>query len=181
MVGSAEAVSLRACHRATGDERYRCNSKLGTDHGILSCHRVRQRRTEAGPRLFRGNWDGHARHSGLSSSPLRNSGYNNDQPTVATSSRRRRKLGYGFPNVLDFWKCVAPDRSLAPLFTLLFALLGGAHRFPSDTVGVVDVFLRALSTLLMDQVEVTDSRLFMGIQFEQCSRCLLYTSDAADE
>ena len=45
MVGSAEAVSLRACHRATGDERYRCNSKLGTDHGLLSCHRVRQRRT----------------------------------------------------------------------------------------------------------------------------------------
>src|SRR5262249_51130530 len=40
------------------------------------------------------NWNGHARHSGLSSSPFRNSGYNNDQPAVATSSQRRRKLGY---------------------------------------------------------------------------------------
>jgi len=44
--------------------------------------------------ISRRNWDGHARHSGLSSSPFRNSGYNNDQPAVATSSRRRGKLGY---------------------------------------------------------------------------------------
>ena len=35
---------------------------------------------------------------------------------------------------------------------------------------MIDVLLRALRTLLMDQIEVTDSRLFMGIQFEQCSR-----------
>src|SRR5215469_9052134 len=33
----------------------------------------------------------------------------------------------GFPNVLDSGKCVAPDRSLAPLFALLFALIGGTH------------------------------------------------------
>ena len=33
----------------------------------------------------------------------------------------------GFQNVLDFGKCVAPDRSLAPLFTLLFALIRGTH------------------------------------------------------
>jgi hypothetical protein len=32
--------------------------------------------------------------SGLSPSPFRNSGYNNDQSVVATSSQRRRKLGY---------------------------------------------------------------------------------------
>ena len=32
------------------------------------------------------------------------------------------------------------------------------------------MLLRALRTLLMDQIEVADSRLFMGIQFEQCSR-----------
>src|SRR5580693_8252600 len=33
----------------------------------------------------------------------------------------------GFPNALDFRKCIFPDRSLAPLLTLLFALVGGAH------------------------------------------------------
>ena len=32
----------------------------------------------------------------------------------------------GFPNALDFRKCIFPDRSLTPLITLLFALLG-AH------------------------------------------------------
>jgi hypothetical protein len=32
------------------------------------------------------------------------------------------------------------------------------------------VLLRALRTLLIDQVEVTDSRSFLGIQFEQYSR-----------
>ena len=31
----------------------------------------------------------------------------------------RSQVINGFPNVLDFGKCVAPDRSLAPLFTLL--------------------------------------------------------------
>src|SRR5262249_9852858 len=88
---SGLGLSLRACHRATGDERYRCNSKLGTDHGILSCHRVRQRRTEAHQAYFEEKLE--QTRSGLSSSPFRNSGYNNDQPAVATSSRRRRKLG----------------------------------------------------------------------------------------
>jgi hypothetical protein len=39
-------VSLKRCHRATGDERNRCNSKLGADHGRLSFHRVQQRRTD---------------------------------------------------------------------------------------------------------------------------------------
>ena len=34
------------------------------------------------------------RHSGLSWPPFRSSGHSNDQPAVATSSRRRRKLGY---------------------------------------------------------------------------------------
>ena len=33
----------------------------------------------------------------------------------------------GLPNALDFRKCIFPDRSLAPLLTLLFALVGGAH------------------------------------------------------
>jgi len=31
------------------------------------------------------------------------------------------------PNALDFRKCIFPDRSLAPLLALLFALVGGAH------------------------------------------------------
>ena len=33
----------------------------------------------------------------------------------------------GLPNALDFRKCIFPDRSLAPLFALLFALVGSAH------------------------------------------------------
>ncbi len=31
------------------------------------------------------------------------------------------------PNVFDFRKCIFPDRSLAPLFTLLFTLVCSAH------------------------------------------------------
>ena len=38
-----------------------------------------------------------------------------------------RQIIDGFPNTLDFRKCIFPDRSLTPLITLLFALLGGAH------------------------------------------------------
>jgi hypothetical protein len=48
-------------------------------------HEVGQLKKASHPRHF---------HSGLNSSPFRNSGYNNDQPAVATSSRKRRKLGY---------------------------------------------------------------------------------------
>jgi hypothetical protein len=33
----------------------------------------------------------------------------------------------GLPNVLDFRKCIFPDRSLTPSFTLLFPLVGGTH------------------------------------------------------
>ena len=38
-----------------------------------------------------------------------------------------REIIDGLPNALDFRKCIFPDRSLAPLLTLLFALVGGAH------------------------------------------------------
>jgi hypothetical protein len=33
----------------------------------------------------------------------------------------------GLPNALDFRKRIFPDRSLAPLLALFFALVGGAH------------------------------------------------------
>ena len=33
----------------------------------------------------------------------------------------------GLPDALDFRKCIFPDRSLAPLLTLLFAPVRGAH------------------------------------------------------
>jgi hypothetical protein len=33
----------------------------------------------------------------------------------------------GLPNALDSRKCIFPDRTLAPLLTLLFALVRGAH------------------------------------------------------
>jgi hypothetical protein len=35
---------------------------------------------------------------------------------------------------------------------------------------MINVLLCSARSLLMDQVEVTESCLFMGIQFEQCSR-----------
>jgi hypothetical protein len=34
---SALRLSLRACHSASANERYRCNGKLGADHVKLSC------------------------------------------------------------------------------------------------------------------------------------------------
>jgi hypothetical protein len=33
----------------------------------------------------------------------------------------------GLPNSLDLRKRIFPDRSFAPVLTLLFALVGGAH------------------------------------------------------
>jgi hypothetical protein len=72
--------------------------------------------------------------------------------------------------VLDFRKCIFPDRSLTPLFTLLLALLSSAHRLPSHSVWMIDVFLCALRPLLMDQVKVTESCLLMGVQLEKYSR-----------
>jgi hypothetical protein len=39
-----------------------------------------------------------------------------------------RKIFNGLPNVLDFRKCIFPDRLLTPLFTLLLALVSSAHR-----------------------------------------------------
>ena len=70
------------------------------------------------------------------------------------------------PKVLDFRKCILPDRPLTPLFALLFALISRTHRFPSKSVGMIDVLLRALRPLLMDQIKVTESCLFVGVQFE---------------
>jgi hypothetical protein len=71
--------------------------------------------------------------------------------------------------VLDFRKRIFPDRSLTPPFTLLFALIGRTHRLPSESVGMIDVLLCALRALLMDQIKIAESCLFMCIQFEQDS------------
>src|SRR5689334_23023817 len=69
--------------------------------------------------------------------------------------------------MFDRGKCVAPDRPLAPAFTFFLALVGGAHGFPGNAIRMGYMLSGPLPSLLMDQVEVTESGLFSGVVFEE--------------
>ena len=58
---------------------------------------------------------------------------------------------------------VLPDRALAPTLALHPALIGGAHGFPSEPLGMPDVLGGALGTLLMDQVKVSQGWLLVRL------------------
>src|SRR6516164_8116196 len=71
------------------------------------------------------------------------------------------------PDLFDRRQRILPNGALAPLLALLPALVGGAHRFPGNTVRVADMFGRALGALLMDQIKVAQCGLLMRLYLEQ--------------
>jgi len=69
--------------------------------------------------------------------------------------------------VFDSWKCIAPDCSFAPSFAFFFTFIGGTHGFPGNAVRMADVLCGPLPSLLMDQIEITESRFSAGLVLKQ--------------
>ena len=60
--------------------------------------------------------------------------------------------------MFDSGKCIAPDSWFAPPLTFFFAFIGGTHGFPSDALRMANVLCGPLLSLLMNQVQITESR-----------------------
>ena len=71
--------------------------------------------------------------------------------------------------MFDGGKRIAPDRQFAPPLTFFFAFIGGTHGFPGDALRMRNVFCRALPSLLMNQIQITESRFFAGPELEEQS------------
>src|SRR5215468_3772197 len=69
----------------------------------------------------------------------------------------------------DFQTCLIAGSVLpqiarfAPSFGFFFTFIGGTHGFPGNALRMADVLCGPLPSLLMDQIQITESRLSAGL------------------
>ena len=76
-------------------------------------------------------------------------------------------LSTDFQTRLMVRKRISPDGALAPFHALFLAFVGLAHGLPGDPFRMARVFRRSLPSLLMNQVEIVESRFPAYVSFKQ--------------
>ena len=69
--------------------------------------------------------------------------------------------------MFDGRKCIAPDSSFAPSFTFFVTFIGGTHGFPGNALRMANVFCGPLPSLLMNQIEITESWVFTSLRVKE--------------